>query len=374
MAAFIKDGGVWKEVTDPSIKDAGTWKDVQEGHIKDSGTWKEWHTASSAASWVGINDPNNQVSWGGSTTVNGPNVTYLSWPAGSNYFKATLYGAGGGNSNGGQGASGGTSVVYLAKGNVVGSSTGLILVCGKEGHYGNPTNNQQRDCRYTSNGGDVGNCTNGNWSGLGGNNSNTRVIGGPGTSGTSGHNWGSGGGGFAAVFVDDNNFTSPQGYRYFKSTPVAIAGGGGGGQAYNTNAKVGGGINISASNHYQSPPSSFTANDVVNINFGTSLSTDGNGQCYSLCRFGNGPNHHPFLAAPDGNCGGGFAAGSYSQGGSGFVYGQNGVHLSSNGYTLNSLTITDLSNNSLIHSSSGTSSGGGRGVGSPGRIIYQFGN
>lgn len=43
MTLHVKDAGVWKEVTIPSVKDAGAWKEVQEGWVKDAGTWKMFY-------------------------------------------------------------------------------------------------------------------------------------------------------------------------------------------------------------------------------------------------------------------------------------------------------------------------------------------
>jgi hypothetical protein len=40
MTWHVRDGGTWKEVTDPSARDGGTWKPVQEAYVRDGGTWK----------------------------------------------------------------------------------------------------------------------------------------------------------------------------------------------------------------------------------------------------------------------------------------------------------------------------------------------
>lgn len=44
---FVKDAGVWKEVTDktPQVKVGATWTPVKEVHVRDAGTWKKvWPT------------------------------------------------------------------------------------------------------------------------------------------------------------------------------------------------------------------------------------------------------------------------------------------------------------------------------------------
>lgn len=354
MATYVKDSGAWKDAS-VSVKDSGVWKESPP-IVNDNGTWKP--TASSV-DWGNISSPANQVSWSGETTLSTPGQYLISWPAGVNYFRARIYGAGGGNSNGGQGASGGYSTLYLARG---GSALqgGLVLVVGDPGQFGNPGGPYTR---YCSGGTDCSNYGNMTSRGFGGR---------PGTSRTP-HNWGSTGGGFSGVFINDNNTTSPQGYKYWYCTPVAISGGGGGGQAYNTQAKAGGGHSIPSSSHYQAPPAAFNANQVLDINYTTNFGVDGNSQCYNACVFGSGKNFHPYLRSKDGNCAGGFAAGAESLGGAGFIYGQNGVHLAQKGFNRNTETLEELTENSLVHGTSSTQYSGGSGKGSNGSIRYSWG-
>ena len=360
MTAYVKDSGSWKEATSIHVKDSGTWKEVSPGYVKDSGTWKEF--GSSAPAWGNITNPENEVNWSSATTLTNAQASSLSWPSGATYFKAYIYGAGGGNSNGGQGAAGGYTKLYLAKGDVVGNTKGLVVVVGDPGQYGTPGGPHTRSC------GNQGNCNGQNYG-----NQSARGFGGRPGVGQSPHNWGSVGGGFSGVFVNDNNTTSAQGYNYFYCTPVAIAGGGGGGQAYNSNARTGGGFSIAASVHYQSPPAAFDSLDVQDINLDTSgFGTDGNTECFSSCVFGSYPIH-PYLRNQDGNTAGGFASGSSAQGGTGFVYADDGVHLSTLGFNRNSGTLSDLTDKTLVHADSATSNGGGMAVQTAGKIVYHWG-
>jgi hypothetical protein len=43
MTWHVRDGGTWKEVTDPQVRDGSTWKQVQEAHVRDGGTWKKFY-------------------------------------------------------------------------------------------------------------------------------------------------------------------------------------------------------------------------------------------------------------------------------------------------------------------------------------------
>lgn len=352
MATHIKDGGQWKEVSNIHIKDGNTWKESASSYVKDSGVWKEFHTL---GAWAG-SDPENTVSWSAGTTISNPQQTSVSWPSGKNVFKAVIKGAGGGNSNGGQGAAGGKTTLYLAKGTL---TNNLLLVVGKAGHYGTPTGPYDRSCGTT-----IGNCND-----TTDNQSNPREMGGRPGNGRSPHNWGSTGGGFSGVFIDDNNTTSPQGYRYFYCTPVAIAGGGGGGQAYNIQGKTGGGHSIAQSTHYFTRSPAYTADEVQDINFTFDVDIDSNTGCYSGCRIDTENTSvayqtNLYLRAWDGSGGAGFAsAGSPgAQGGAGFLYGLNGVHLSELGFNRNSSTLSKLTDEILVHGNSSTENG----TGSPG--------
>lgn len=360
MPAYVKDSGSWKETNALSVKDSGSWKTTNTAYVKDAGTWKEF--GATAVSWGNIANPENEVSWSGATTLNNAQASALSWPAGANYFKAYIYGAGGGNSNGGQGAAGGYSVLYLARASTLATS-GLVIVVGAPGQYGTPGGPYTRNCPAT------GTCaspyTQGTVTG--------RDFGGrPGTP-QSPHNWGSIGGGFSGVFINDNNTTSAQGYNYFYCTPVAIAGGGGGGQAYNSTARAGGGYSVAASVHYQSPPAAFNSLNVIDINLTSSFGTDGNSECFNNCVFSTYPVH-PYLRNTDGNTAGGFASGSNCQGGTGFIYGEDGVHLSALGFNRNSDTLSDLTDNAAVHPNSYTQNGGGMGNSTTGRVIYHWGS
>lgn len=360
MTAYVNDSGSWKQVTNMHIKDGGTWKEVVVASVKDADVWKEVHNL---GPWPGITDPENQVSWSASTTLSNPQSTVLTWPSDKRFFKAYIYGAGGGNSNGGQGAEGGYSVLYLGKGGLIGNTYNLVAVVGDPGQYGNPGGPYTRNCAAT------GNCSSPYTYGT----QSSRGFGGrPGT-GQGPHNWGSTGGGFSGVFINDNNTTSSKGYNYFYCTPVAIAGGGGGGQAYGSNARAGGGYSIAASVHYQSPPAAFNSLDVIDLNFQNgNFGTDGDTQCFSSCVFSTYPVH-PYLRNEDGNTGGGFASGSSCQGGTGFIYGKDGVHLSALGFNRNSGTLSDLTNLGSVHPNSFTQNGGGSANSTAGRIVYHWG-
>jgi hypothetical protein len=48
-AGFVKVGGVWKGITQPSLKVGGVWKDVETAYVKVAGVWKEWFNAAPAA-------------------------------------------------------------------------------------------------------------------------------------------------------------------------------------------------------------------------------------------------------------------------------------------------------------------------------------
>jgi alpha-tubulin suppressor-like RCC1 family protein len=41
MTIHIRDGGVWKEVTQPSVRESGVWKNCSSQYIKESDVWKE---------------------------------------------------------------------------------------------------------------------------------------------------------------------------------------------------------------------------------------------------------------------------------------------------------------------------------------------
>jgi hypothetical protein len=43
MTLHVKDGGVWKEVTAPSVRDGGVWKAIKQGWVRDGGTWKKFY-------------------------------------------------------------------------------------------------------------------------------------------------------------------------------------------------------------------------------------------------------------------------------------------------------------------------------------------
>jgi hypothetical protein len=365
---YIKDGGNWKQVSEIHVKDGGTWKEVATGSVKDSGVWKEFHNL---GPWGAYPDPEN-VSWSAGTTVSNPQQTSLSWPSGKNAFKAVIKGAGGGNSNGGQGASGGKTTLYLAKGTI---TNNLLLVVGDAGQYGNPAGPYDRVCGTT-----IGTCNDTYNDQI-----DERGIGGRPGRGFAPHNWGSSGGGFSGVFIDDNNTTSPQGYRYFYCTPVAIAGGGGGGAAYSIQGQTGGGHSITQGTHYFTRSVPFTATDVEDINFTYGIDIDSNTGCYSPCRIdtpsgGVGHLTQLYLRPFDGTGGAGFASSPYGQGGAGMVYGLNGVHLSELGFNRNASTLTKLTNELLVSPSSSTENGTGSlgagqnsGTAVPGEITYYWG-
>lgn len=359
MAINVKNSGVWRDVSGLSVKSGGVWRG-STGYVKSGGVWRDVGP-SSGTTWDGITNPENQISWGTSTTLNNPQQLILSWPAGQDYFKAQIYGAGGGRSNGGRGAAGGYATLYLAKP----SAEGLVLVVGHGGHYGTPGGPNTRQCSGK------GNCTFATY----GNQTNREMGGRPGT-GRSPHNWGSTGGGFSGVFINDNNTTSAQGYKYWFCTPVAIAGGGGGGQAYNSTAREGGGYSIARSVHYQSPPAAFNSSNVVDINFVSQYGIDGQSECYSDCALGLSYPQHPYLRNNDGNTAGGFASGSNCQGGTGFIYGEDNIDLTSiaGGFDRNAATLQTLNNANHVHVNSAHANGGGMGVETNGRMIYQFGS
>jgi len=45
MALYVKDAGVWKLSTSPSVRDAGVWKTPTQGYARDGGVWKPFHTS-----------------------------------------------------------------------------------------------------------------------------------------------------------------------------------------------------------------------------------------------------------------------------------------------------------------------------------------
>lgn len=362
MTLHVKDGGTWREVNECHVKDGGNWKEAVVVYTKDSGAWR---TAldNLIVGWGNITNPENEISWSGATTLNTAGQYSLTWPGSTNAFKAVIKGAGGGNSNGGQGAAGGSTTLYLAKG-----TFDLLAVVGDAGQYGNPAGPYNRNCGNT-----IGNCADNNNEQI-----DARGFGGRPGRGFSPHNWGSSGGGFSGIFIDDNNTTSPQGYRYFYCTPVAIAGGGGGGQAYNINANAGGGHSLGQSTHYFTRATAYTALDVEDINFTYAIDIDSNTGCYSGCRLTHtgSENINLYLRPFDGTGGAGFASagGPGAQGGAGFVYGLNGVHLSALGYSRNPGTLAELdAGNGLVHPNSSTTSGNGSAVQVAGQITYYWG-
>ena len=368
MPLHVKDGGTWRTVNQVYAKDGNTWREATRFYAKSSGTWRQVMD-NYITGWGNVTNAENEVTWSSGTTINQPGQHALSWPSGKNVFKATMKGAGGGNSNGGQGAAGGSTTLYLAKG-----SFDILAVVGKAGHYGTPNGPYDRVC-----GNNIGNCSDNNH-----NNTNAREHGGrPGTGGSP-HNWGSTGGGLSGIFLDDNNTTSPQGYRWFYCTPVAIAGGGGGGQAYNIHAQSGGGHSITQSTHYFTRSSAYTADEVIDINFTSDMDIDSQTGCYSGCRispYENDQDKNPYLRAFDGSGGAGFASagGPGAQGGAGMVYGLNSVHLSTLGYTRNPSSLTELSNAGagnygLVSPNSSTSNGNGSSQGSDGQVVYYWGS
>jgi hypothetical protein len=365
MPLHVKDGGTWRSVNQVYAKDGNTWREATRFYAKSSGTWRTV-LDNYITGWGNVTNAENEVTWSSGTTINQPGQHTLAWPSGKNVFKATMKGAGGGNSNGGQGAAGGSTTLYLAQG-----SFDLLAVVGRAGEYGNPAGPYNRVC-----GNNIGNCSDNNH-----NNTNAREHGGrPGTGGSP-HNWGSTGGGLSGIFLDDNNTTSPQGYRWFYCTPVAIAGGGGGGQAYNIHAQSGGGHSITQSTHYFTRSPAYTADEVIDINFTSDMDIDSNTGCYSGCRispYTNSENMNPYLRAFDGSGGAGFASagGPGAQGGTGMVYGLNSVHLSTLGYTRNPSSLTELSNagpSGLVSPNSSTSNGNGSAQGVDGQVVYYWG-
>jgi hypothetical protein len=356
MSVHVNTSGTWRDITGLSVRNSGTWRN-SSAYVRSGGVWRDVGP-SQDATWAGITNPDNQVAWSGATTLNTAQQSVLSWPANQRYFRAYIYGAGGGNSNGGQGAQGGYSVLYLAKSSVY---DGVVLVVGAAGDFGNPTGPHTMTCSG------IGTC-NQNFTGY-----NPRSIGGRPGKYPAPHNWASSGGGFSGVFINDNNTTSPAGFKYWYCTPVGIAGGGGGGQAYSSNGRAGGGYSIPNAVHYQSPPAAFNSSNVVDINFTTGYGIDGNTQCYTDCALGLSYPTHPYLRAPQDNCGGGFAAGSSCQGGTGFIYGKDGINLNTLGFNRNAATLEKLNTGNLVHPNSFTQYGGGMGNQTTGRIIYSWG-
>ena len=45
MPGFVRDGGVWKPITDLSARDAGVWRDVKKAYVRDGGVWKQFFSA-----------------------------------------------------------------------------------------------------------------------------------------------------------------------------------------------------------------------------------------------------------------------------------------------------------------------------------------
>ena len=46
MSGHVKDGGSWREISQPSVKDGDAWRTVTAGHVKDGGSWRQWYEQS----------------------------------------------------------------------------------------------------------------------------------------------------------------------------------------------------------------------------------------------------------------------------------------------------------------------------------------
>lgn len=131
MTMHIKVGGVWKDVSVPSVKVGGAWKDVSNGYVKVGGAWKEFYSSFTPSDTIYTSS------------------TSITVPAGATQIIAEVIGAGGGGGagfiTGGPwcGGGGGGSAYAIATKSLSGDSGKTITITVGSGGTGGIRNDSQ---------------------------------------------------------------------------------------------------------------------------------------------------------------------------------------------------------------------------------------
>jgi hypothetical protein len=303
--------GIWLPEGVRRRRSADTWKDPL----------REWGTVNPTT-----------VAWTLTHTLTSAGETLIQPAAQYNVVLVRAWGAGGSASSdrGGNGGGGGYVQVYFT---LNPGLSNFLAVVGQAGHSAQNGSSYTRLLENYS-----PNSTSGPRAFGGGGAPSTIAMGG------GAQYWGGGGGGLSGVFWADSTLTSTQGSRYYFCTPIAIAGGGAGGSSYERHAAQGG---------YRADGNS--PQDISYTRGTDALST----AQFASVRYGDLGNM--YLRAPDGVAGGGFAGGyyngSYTLGGSSFIWGRTATAPAGIGQSSTRALLDPFPN--IIHSTSSAPASGG---------------